>query len=118
MGMDAFSVKKGHVYDTHIVDLQRHRTLRVLEGRSKDAVVAWLRSHTAQELAAVEVVVTDTSSVYAAAGGIGFILASLAGLMVWTISVCRRPAKGKTATRVIASSGCRQQPRNRLPSSR
>jgi len=67
MGMDEFSVKKGHVYDTHIVDLQRRRTLTVLEGRSKDAVVAWLRSHTAEELAAVEVVVTDMSSVYAAA---------------------------------------------------
>jgi transposase len=67
MGMDAFSVKKGQVSDTHIVDLQRHRTITVLEGRSKDAVVAWLRSHTAEALAAVEVVVTDMSSVYAAA---------------------------------------------------
>jgi len=67
MGMDEFSVKKGHVYDTHIVDLQRRRTLTVLEGRSKDAVVAWLSSHSAEELAAVEVVVTDMSSVYAAA---------------------------------------------------
>jgi len=67
MGMDEFSVKKGHVYDTHIVDLHRHRTITVLEGRSKDAVVAWLRSHTAEALATVEVVVTDMSSVYAAA---------------------------------------------------
>lgn len=67
MGIAAFSVTKGHVYDPHMVDRQRRRTIPVLEGRSKDAVVAWRRSPTAQELAAVEVVGTDRSSVYAAA---------------------------------------------------
>jgi transposase len=67
MGIEECAVKKGHVYDTHSVARHRQRTITVLEGRSKEAVVAWWRSHAAAERAAVEVVVTEMASVYAAA---------------------------------------------------
>jgi transposase len=67
MGIDELSVRKGHNYDTHIVDLVRRRTIAVLPGRSKDEIVKWFRSRPKEELEAVRAVVTDMSSVYAAA---------------------------------------------------
>lgn len=67
IGLDEFSICKGHSYDTHIVDLVGRRTIAVLPGRSKDALVKWFRSRPQEELALVEAVVTDMSSVYAAA---------------------------------------------------
>jgi len=64
LGIDEFSRRKGHVYCTHIVDLERRRTIAVLPGRGKDLLVAWLRSRPAEELARVETVVIDMSKIY------------------------------------------------------
>lgn len=67
LGIDEFATHKGHEYDTHVVDLLRSRTIVVLPGRSKDDLVKWFRSRRKEELALVKSVVTDMSSVYAAA---------------------------------------------------
>lgn len=64
LGIDEFSRRKGHVYCTHIVDLERRRTVAVLTGRGKDALVTWLRSQPIEQLAKVETVVIDMSKTY------------------------------------------------------
>jgi transposase len=64
LGIDEFSRRKGHVYCTHVVDLERRRTIAVLPGRGKDVLVEWLRSRPAHELARVETVVIDMSKTY------------------------------------------------------
>ncbi len=43
LGIDEFSIKKGHEYMTVVVDLETGRIVHVIEGRSKEAVKPFLR---------------------------------------------------------------------------
>lgn len=67
LGIDEFAKRKGHNYDTILVDLERHRTVDVVEGRKKDDVVRYLNSRTETDLCRVEAVCTDTSDAFAGA---------------------------------------------------
>jgi transposase len=69
IGMDEYSRRKGHRYNTLIVDLDSGKPIVTFKGRRADDVVAWLRSRPQEELARVEVVVADMSKPYAAAIG-------------------------------------------------
>jgi transposase len=67
IGMDEYARRKGHRYNTLIVDLDTGQPIVTFPGRRATDVVTWLRSRPPEELARVEVVVADMSKPYAAA---------------------------------------------------
>jgi len=67
IGIDEYSRRKGHRYNTLIVDLDKGKPIVTFKGRRADDVVAWFRSRAQEALARVEVVVLDMSKTYAAA---------------------------------------------------
>jgi len=66
IGIDEYARRKGHRYNTLIVDVDKGKPIVTLKGRRADDVVAWFRSRPQEELARVEVVVLDMSKTYAA----------------------------------------------------
>ncbi len=67
LGIDEYARRKGHRYNTLIVDLDKGKPLVTFKGRRSDDVVGWFRSRPQEELARVEVVVLDMSKTYASA---------------------------------------------------
>jgi transposase len=67
IGIDEYARRKGHRYNTLIVDVDKGQPIVTFQGRRADDVVAWFRSRPQEELARVEVVVLDMSKTYAAA---------------------------------------------------
>jgi transposase len=67
IGMDEYSRRKGHCYNTLIVDLDTGKPIVTFQGRRADEVVAWFRSRPQEALARVEVVVLDMSKTYCGA---------------------------------------------------
>jgi transposase len=67
IGIDEYARRKGHRYNTLIVDLDQGKPIVTFPGRRADEVVAWFRSRPQEELARVEVVVLDMSKTYCAA---------------------------------------------------
>ena len=61
LGIDEYSGRKGHYYNTIIVDLDKGRPITTFTGRRVADVVAWFTSRPQAELARVEVVVLDMS---------------------------------------------------------
>lgn len=66
LGVDEFSLKRGHTYGTILVDLERHEPVDVLEGREAGPLTTWLQSHPG-----VEIVSRDRSESYAQAARTG-----------------------------------------------
>jgi transposase len=67
IGIDEYARRKGHHYNTSIVDLDKGRPIATLKGRRADDVIAWFKRRAQAELKRVEVVVLDMSKTYAAA---------------------------------------------------
>jgi transposase len=67
IGIDEYARRKGHRYNTLIVDVDTGKPIATLQGRRADDVVAWFRSRPQAERDQVEVVVADMSKPYAAA---------------------------------------------------
>lgn len=67
IGIDAYSRRKGHRYNTLIVDLERGQPIATFKGRRAEDVMAWLQSRPQAERERVEVVVLDMSKTYCAA---------------------------------------------------
>jgi transposase len=61
LGIDEYSRRKGHRYNTIIVDLDKGRPITTFKGRRAEDVVAWFKSRPQEELDRVEVVVLDMS---------------------------------------------------------
>jgi transposase len=61
LGIDEYSRRKGHRYNTIVVDLDKGRPITTFKGRRVDDVVKWFKSRPQAELARVEVVVLDMS---------------------------------------------------------
>ncbi|HVI77823.1 MAG TPA: ISL3 family transposase [Candidatus Acidoferrum sp.] len=61
LGIDAYARRKGHCYNTIIVDLDKGRPITTFTGRRVEDVVAWFTSRPQAELERVEVVVLDMS---------------------------------------------------------
>jgi transposase len=67
IGIDEYARRKGHRYNTSIVDLDKGRPLATFKGRRAAEVVAWFKSRPQAERDRVEVVVLDMSKTYASA---------------------------------------------------
>jgi transposase len=61
LGIDEYSRRKGHRYNTLLVDLDKGRPITTFKGRRAEDVVAWFKSRPQEELDRVEVVVLDMS---------------------------------------------------------
>ncbi len=67
LGIDEYSRRKGHRYNTLIVDLDRGQPIATFKGRRAEDVIAWFKSRPQAERDQVEVVVGDMSKTYASA---------------------------------------------------
>jgi len=64
IGIDEYARRKGHPYNTLIVDLDRGEPIDTFKGRRAEDVVAWFKSRPPEELKQVEVVVLDMSKAF------------------------------------------------------
>lgn len=67
IGIDEYARRKGHRYNTLIVDLERSQPIATFKGRRAEEVVAWFQSRPQAERDRVEVVVLDMSKSFFAA---------------------------------------------------
>jgi transposase len=67
IGIDDYARRKGHRYNTSIINLDKGRPIATFKGRRAEEVMAWFRSRPKAELERVEVVVMDMSKTYASA---------------------------------------------------
>jgi transposase len=61
IGIDEYARRKGHRYNTLIVDLDKGQPIATFKGRRADDVIVWFNSRPQDELKRVEVVVLDMS---------------------------------------------------------
>jgi transposase len=61
IGIDEYARRKGHRYNTLIVDLEKGQPIATFQGRRADEVLAWFKSRPQDERDRVEVVVLDMS---------------------------------------------------------
>ena len=67
IGIDEYARRKGHHYNTLIVDLDKGQPIATWKGRRAEEVIAWFKSRPQDELDTVEVVVLDMSKTFFAA---------------------------------------------------
>ena len=67
IGIDEYARRKGHRYNTSIIDLDKGRPIATFKGRRAADVIAWFKRRPQAELDRVEVVVLDMSKTYASA---------------------------------------------------
>lgn len=67
IGIDEYARRKGHRYNTLIVDLDKGKPIATFKGRRAEDVLAWFQSRPQAERERVEGVVLDMSKTYAAA---------------------------------------------------
>ena len=67
MGIDEYARRKGHRYNTLIVDLDKGQPIATFQGRRADEVIAWCKSRPQDALARVAVGVWDMSKPFFAA---------------------------------------------------
>jgi transposase len=63
LGVDEFALRRGCIYGTLLVDLERRQPIAVLEGRTAEPLIQWLQVHPT-----IAVLVRDRADAYALAG--------------------------------------------------
>jgi transposase len=63
LGVDEFALRRGVTYATLVIDLERHQPVAVLEGRTAEPLIEWLRDHPG-----VTILARDRADAYALAG--------------------------------------------------
>jgi transposase len=66
IGVDDWAQRRGHVYGTLIVDLERHRAIDLLTDRAAETLADWLRQHPM-----VKIIARDRSGEYARGSDLG-----------------------------------------------
>jgi transposase len=66
LGVDEWALRKGHNYGTLLYDLERHRPIELLEGRSPRSFADWLVAHPG-----IEIISRDRSSGYGEGAKLG-----------------------------------------------
>uniref|UniRef100_UPI0011EB0432 transposase n=1 Tax=Limnoglobus roseus TaxID=2598579 RepID=UPI0011EB0432 len=125
VGIDDFALRKGHVYGTILIGLERSRVVDLFDGRDGAAVRAWLRAHPG-----IEVVTLDRGSAYAKAAGAAapwHLLKNLreaverlferyaAAVRAALTPARRRPFRPRRRTRSGPASRSRRHPRRPTP---
>ena len=67
LGIDEYSRRKGHRYNTLMVDVDRGKPMATFKGRRAEDVIAWLKGRPQAERDQVAVVVLEMSKTYASA---------------------------------------------------
>src|SRR5688572_15765969 len=67
LGIDEYARRKGHCYNTLIVDLDKGKPIATIKGRRAEDVIAWFHSRPHDERDLVEVIVLDMSTSFFAA---------------------------------------------------
>jgi transposase len=67
IGIEEYARRKGHRYNTLIVDVEKGQPIATFQGRRADEVIAWCKSRPQDERDQVAVVVLDMSKTYYAA---------------------------------------------------
>ena len=90
IGVDDWAKRKGRVYGTILVDLERRQVIDLLTDRTAETLAQWLAAHPS-----VKIVARDRSSEYAR--GISAATSNAGGMLPWRcagpVPPCRRPPR-------------------------
>ena len=102
IGIDEYARRKGHRYNTLIVDVEKGQPIATFKGRRAEDVIAWFHSRPQDERDRVAVVVLDRSKAYWAA------MQEVFGARVHVMDRCQGVKQAVAALEEVLRSGPQQ----------